>query len=151
MDLRKVRMGLAAALFVCALPLATAQAQNEPDPEQVAKKCIERVNKLSEGTVKQISEVCDKAVAKINELQAAGDQEGARRAAHRGLEAVVRIADRGHDGIRKTTEHAVKVLKKLEAPKELIEQVLANSKSAQGAIREAARKCAEAIKAALKD
>jgi hypothetical protein len=137
---------LLALLCLVAVPRATAQP--EPDPQEIAQRCIERANAMAAHRVQRNFAVAEECVAAIEELIEAGEIEAARRVARRCVHGIVVRSHHTVRHIQANCARCIHVLIFLGEP-ELAQAVGEACANAVGAVRESRHVAVQAILEAL--
>ncbi len=150
------RLGfLAVAIFaILSGPhLAVAQstdAPDTPDPERIARRCAEAVNRIADRCVAANGETARRCIRHINELLEAGDVEGARRAAHRCLNVIEERSDDCVAEIHQRCRECIRVLVRLGEP-ELARRLHHICEEAVERVRHSQRRASNAIRSQFDD
>lgn len=144
-----------AAMLVVAVVLASdAWAKRrgprfpQPDPQQLADRCMEQVAAMADRCAGHNQKVADCCVAKIAELLEADLVEEADAVAAHCIRHVNRSSDMCVKIIGCSCRCCVRILERLEQP-ELIEQVNAACEKATAQVRQSQEDAVAAIEAAL--
>lgn len=146
---RKVRMGGLSAIVLSLLAAPAALAQ--PDPETIARECIERIGEITANCSRALLALGHEGARRVNDLQSQGEDEAARRAAHAAIEAINTHAARCTHRIRGLALNCVRVLERLDAPERLIEAVRQAAREGVGAVQRAREHAVGLVRAALND
>jgi hypothetical protein len=139
------------ALVAFLVAASAAQAQPTGDPNEFARRWIERINAKAERCAQGIMQIGRETAALIDRLQSEGKFEEARRVAERGIGIVRSTAARCSREIMHMTELGMQILKRMDASEELIEAVQQAGRRAVGRVQEAAEAAVRRILEALRD
>lgn len=146
------RLGILALAMLAVLAgqqFATAQTPpmpDTPDPELVAQRCVDSINRLAERCFSANVETAHECIRRINELLEQGDLEGARQVAGRCLHVIEQRSDACVDEIHERCRHCIQLLLRLQAP-ELARRVHDACNNAVEHIRHSQRRTSNAIRA----
>jgi len=146
----RTKIGWIGAVVLGAL-LVASDARAERDPERIARRCIDAIGGVTEDTIGRIGRITHRTVEVVLERIEAGDREGAQEAARAGARRASRAARSGASTIEDGARRCVRVLRGLEADRELIGAVVRAGERGRGAIERAFEACLARIRDALGD
>ena len=136
---------------------APARAQNDalrpdiqPDPEAIAKRCIEMVERITERCVEANEATAKRCIRAIEKALEEGNVERARRIARLCIRLIDRRTHACLTRIGRLCRHCVSVLERMGAD-ELAERVKAHCSDAAEKVRKSRARAVEAILDALGD
>jgi hypothetical protein len=147
MSKRRVCNGVLSAVLLAAAP-ALARAD---EPEEIARRCVERVDQIADRAITAMRTIAGEAVRRIEELQQQGDDEGARHAAVRAAGAIRAAAAAAFEAIHDTTARCVREIREAGGSEELIRRVVGHSRQKRADVRDAAHGALRRIREALED
>lgn len=121
----------------------------DPDAAAIARNCVELITRKAAGCVAALGTQSTNAAARIDALQAGGNNDGARRAARAAATALNSAADRCIGDIRGSARRCVAMLTRLNADASLAESVRTAAERAVGEINTARAAALQAIRTAL--
>ncbi len=125
------------------------QPPSDVTPEEVAANCIERVTRVSEYCAQRNEDLGAMAVARINELLEAGEEEEAIALAERTVGYVHKGSRRCAHRVAHHCRRCVHLLNRLEADEALIADVEAVCETALDLIRTSAKTAVQEISDAV--
>lgn len=138
-------------LCLLVLGAIASPAFADRDPAQVAANCISSVETKSTRCAEQLGTIGTNVATRVNDAQADGNAEGARRAARAGVRNVNAGADRCVAELQQMTRRCVQALERLDASDELIESVRTAGRSGVEAVNRGRRGALQTIRTALED
>ena len=147
-----LRLPLLLAALMTLLPLPGALAQEDGDPREIARRCIELVEHRTDRAIAYIGETTQATIHRIRRLDAAGaPDEEIIAAGHAGAAVVNRTAHWATDSIQRLTRRCVHALIDAGASRELVHRVVAASRAAQDEIAGARERAVGAIRKAVRE
>lgn len=137
--------GLVVMALAALSPMAAAQSVGRPDPEEIARRCIERLNRIGEHGVMTIRETTEETVQRVLQLLREGKVEEARRAAAAGIHRILGVRMRHVHAIERIAHRCIGLLRRLHAEEELIAAVRRAAEANIGRVNEAAERGIDAI------
>ncbi len=136
--------------IACALALVVvAAAYAQPDPQQIAQRCIAAIGEAATNAGDKLNTVSTEAVARIDQFQAAGDQQAAVRVANIAQERIRTIGHRAVNVVQHLARHCVAALTRLNAPAPLIQSVRDAAQTAVSDIAADRAAASQAVRDAL--
>ncbi len=143
--MRLTRLSL--ALVGVSMTLAAAHAQ--PDPNDVAERCIQRMRAIAQHCGRAMNALAEHAANRIDELQDDGNDAAAERVARRAIHRINAMAEGCLREIHRTAAVCVRVLRRLDAPDVLIDAVRTAAERAGRHVRMARRHAVGVVLEAL--
>ena len=128
--------------------LANAQRPNStdrPDPEKVAKRCVDSINHLADRCVEATKDTTHQCIRKIRELLKQGEVEEARHVARHCMKVIKDRTDDCIDAIHHRCRHCIRLLLRLHAP-ELARRLHHTCEHVVDHVRNSQRRAFHAIK-----
>ena len=136
--------------FVAAMLAAPALAQ--PTPQQVAQAAVERVREITEHTNARLRTGAARAVERVEELAANQAPDPViLRFGKRAVDGLQATGEEGRGRIGETVQHAVMILRRLQADPQLIEGVLQAGQAGRQAIGQAQHAAVSAVREAVEE
>ena len=126
-------------------PAQTTDVADAPNPERVAKRCVDSIDQLAERCVSANADTAHKCIRRIKELLEQGNRDGAREVARRCLNAIESRSDDCVDEIHKRCRRCIRLLLRLGAP-ELARRVEHACEDAVEHVRHSQRRTSNAIR-----
>ena len=129
---------------LCLIPAAlwlaaTAAVAQTPDPNDVADRCIQRMRAIARHCGRAMNVVAEHATSRIDELQADGHDEAARRVARHTIGRIRAMAMACTRELHREAVACVRLLRHLGASDELIASVQEAARRATRHVRGAER------------
>jgi len=149
---RSLSIVLAALVALATAGNAMAQRNPGPAPADVAQRCVASMEQTRDRATDAIATTTSAAIDRIADLDASGAEDRAIVAAGRaGTNRVQGIARFANARIARTEAHCVRILRRLDADRALIERVRNAAAGFREDVGTAARRGTAAIRQAVAD
>ena len=147
-----LRIPLLLAAILALLPMQQASAQNDRDPQEIARRCVQLVERRADASVEFIAETTRETIQRVRRLDAAGaPDERIIRTGKAGALVVNRTSRWAIDSIDRLTGRCVRAMVAAGATRELVRRVIGASEDAKGRIAEANDRATSAIAMAVRE
>ncbi|MEZ6235309.1 MAG: hypothetical protein R3B68_14065 [Phycisphaerales bacterium] len=141
----RIGVGLVAAMFA-------APALAQPTAQEVAEAAVQRVREITENTSAHLRTGAARAVERIEDLAANQAPDPViLRFGKRAIDALQSTADDGRGRIAETVQHAVMILRRLQADPQLVEFVLRAGHAGRERIGQAQQRAVGAVRHAVEE
>ncbi|MFG0285803.1 MAG: hypothetical protein ACF8R7_15415 [Phycisphaerales bacterium JB039] len=147
-----LRLPLLLAALLALLPMQQAAAQNDGDPEAIARRCVQLVDHRADRSVEFIADTTEQTIQRIRRLDAAGaPDERIINTGKAGALVVNRTARWAIASIDRLTRHCVRAMIDAGATRELVRRVVEATDASKARIAAASDRATNAIHMAVRE
>lgn len=141
---------VAGAVALLSVPAVAAERVSAASrPAVVVRRCVERIQDLSERSVSIIAHHAIRSVRLIDHLQDIGQDDQAAIIAERSMASIEHLAKTAGDVIDRVARHCAEILAAMEAPQQAIDMVLRAGEAGRNAVESARDRAIQEIQDAL--